>query len=113
VFGEASSHLSLVVSAAESLAPLSREALIDIAVRDAAAALPAARGAALRRATVVREKQATFSLAPGGPPRPPNRTAVRGLIVAGDWTDTGLPATIEGAVMSGHAAARAILEGRA
>jgi squalene-associated FAD-dependent desaturase len=112
VFGEASSHLSLVVSAAESVAPLSRDDLIGIAVRDVADALPAVRDATLRRATVVREKRATFSLAPGGPPRPANQTPIRGLVLAGDWTDTGLPATIEGAVMSGHAAARAILEGR-
>jgi uncharacterized protein with NAD-binding domain and iron-sulfur cluster len=59
---------------------------------------------------VVREKQATFSLAAGEPPRPANRTAVPRFCLAGDWTDTGLPGTIESAVRSGHAAARAILE---
>jgi uncharacterized protein with NAD-binding domain and iron-sulfur cluster len=72
--------------------------------------LPAARGAALVRASVVREKQATFSLAAGQPARPANRTTVPGFLLAGDWTDTGLPGTIESAVVSGHAAARAILE---
>jgi hydroxysqualene dehydroxylase len=58
-------------------------------------------------ATVVREPRATFSLAPGQPPRPSTTTAVSGLLLAGDWVDTGLPATIEGAVRSGHWAAQA------
>ena len=53
----------------------------------------------------MRERRATFSLAPGQPPRPGTQTAVRGLLLAGDWVDTGLPATIEGAVVSGHRAA--------
>ena len=61
-------------------------------------ALPAIRQARLVRATVVREPRATFSLAPGQPARPPVQTAVRGLYLAGDWIDTGLPATIESAV---------------
>jgi uncharacterized protein with NAD-binding domain and iron-sulfur cluster len=77
-------------------------------VRDA---LPAARSAALLRGVVVREKRATFSVAPGQPPRPPTRTGVSGLLLAGDWIDTGLPATIEGAVVSGHRAADAAMEG--
>lgn len=110
VFGEAFSHLSLVVSAAEELARLSSEELVATAAREVAGALPLARGATLVRSTVVREKQATFSLSPGEPVRPPNRTSVPGLILAGDWTDTGLPGTIESAVMSGHAAARAMPE---
>jgi uncharacterized protein with NAD-binding domain and iron-sulfur cluster len=56
----------------------------------------------------VREKQATFSLAPGQPRRPGTRTNVANLFLAGDWTDTGLPATIEGAVVSGNRAAIAV-----
>lgn len=111
VFGETSSHLSLVVSAAEALAPLARDELIEIATGDVRATLPRARDAKLVRATVIREKQATFSLSPGQPRRPATRTPVRGLFLAGDWIDTGLPATIESASVSGHAAARAILEG--
>jgi uncharacterized protein with NAD-binding domain and iron-sulfur cluster len=57
---------------------------------------------------VVREPNATFSLAAGQPVRPGVHTGVQGLLLAGDWTDTGLPATIEGAVVSGHAAAAAV-----
>jgi uncharacterized protein with NAD-binding domain and iron-sulfur cluster len=54
---------------------------------------------------VVREKQATFSLAADQPPRPSTHTPVTGLYLAGDWIDTGLPGTIESAVVSGHRAA--------
>ena len=74
-----------------------------------AAALPAVRGAQLRRAVGVREKRATFSVAPGQPRRPGVDTPIPNLFLAGDWIDTGLPATIEGAVVSGHRAAAAVL----
>jgi len=67
--------------------------------------MPQVRVAKLLRATVIREPRATFSLAPGQPPRPPSETPVKGLFLAGDWIDTGLPATIESAVRSGHRAA--------
>ena len=46
--------------------------------------------------------------APGQPQRPATATPIRGLVLAGDWIDTGLPATIEGAVVSGRRAARAL-----
>lgn len=106
IFGSESSHLSLVCSGADAVVALDNQSLCDIAARDVAEALPAARGARVVRATAVREKRATFSLAPGQPPRPKAETPIRGLFLAGDWTDTGLPATIEGAVQSGHLAAR-------
>lgn len=108
-FGESASHLSLISSGAETVVARSNQELIDVAMFEIADALPASRGATLRRATVVREKRATFSLAPGQAPRPPTRTAVRNLVLAGDWIDTGLPATIESAVVSGHWAADAIV----
>ena len=73
-------------------------------------ALPAARSAIMTRGVVVREKRATFSVAPGQPPRPSIKTSVPGLFLAGDWIDTGLPATIEGAVVSGHRAAAAVMD---
>ena len=69
-----------------------------------------ARRGRLVRSVVVREHRATFSLAPGGPPRPATATPLRGFYLAGDWTDTGLPGTIEGAVLSGHRAADAVLQ---
>jgi squalene-associated FAD-dependent desaturase len=109
LFGEQASHLSLVSSGAAALAARTNEELIGLAAREVVEALPAIREAKLVRATVVREPRATFSLAPGQPARPSTTTAVRGLWLAGDWTDTGLPATIESAVRSGHAAATAAL----
>ena len=112
VFGEAASHLSLVVSAAEAITPMTRDELVAIAVREVADALPGARGATLVRATVIREKQATFSLTPGGPPRPAAETALPGFVLAGDWTATDLPGTIESAALSGHRAADTILNSR-
>jgi len=111
-FGSEASHLSLVASGAETLVRDDAEALIARAAAEVADALPGARHATLLRGTVIREKRATFSLAPGGPPRPGVRTPVKGLYLAGDWIDTGLPGTIESAVVSGHMAAKAVMENR-
>ncbi|GAA3158863.1 MULTISPECIES: hydroxysqualene dehydroxylase HpnE [Streptomyces] len=69
--------------------------------------LPAARGARVRDFFVTRERTATFAPTPGvGRLRPAARTRTPGLYLAGAWTATGWPATMEGAVRSGHAAAR-------
>jgi uncharacterized protein with NAD-binding domain and iron-sulfur cluster len=84
---------------------LTNDELIAMAHRELLEALPGVREAAIVRATVVREPRATFSLAPGQPARPSTETEVRGFYLAGDWIDTGLPATIESAVRSGHRAA--------
>jgi uncharacterized protein with NAD-binding domain and iron-sulfur cluster len=62
----------------------------------------------VRRAVVVREKRATFSVAPGQPARPRTEIGIPGVFLAGDWIETGLPATIESAVVSGHLAADAV-----
>lgn len=111
LLGEDASHLSAVSSGAAALVGRSNDELIELALSEISDALPPARAATLRRALVVREKRATFSLAPGQPPRPATRTGVPGLYLAGDWIDTGLPATIEGAVLSGEwAAAAAVVD---
>jgi squalene-associated FAD-dependent desaturase len=110
VFGDSASHLSFVSSGAAAVVAESNERLASLACVELVTALPAARAARLLRSLVVRERRATFSLAPGQPPRPSASTGVRGLVMAGDWADTGLPATIEGAVVSGHRAARLALE---
>jgi squalene-associated FAD-dependent desaturase len=104
-FGGDASYLSLVSSGASPLVALTNAELIATAHQELVDALPAIREARLIRATVVREPRATFSLAPGQPVRPPVQTAVPGLYLAGDWIDTGLPATIESAVRAGHWAA--------
>jgi squalene-associated FAD-dependent desaturase len=109
ILGERAGHLSIVSSGADDLVRLDNAALTRIAVEQLRAALPGMQGRVIRRSVVVREPRATFSLAPGQPPRPGTRTPIPGLYLAGDWTDTGLPATIEGAVVSGHRAAEAVL----
>ena len=100
---------SLVASGAESLLRQSNEDLAALADRDLRACVPGAASAVCQRALVVREARATFSLAPGSPPRPSTRTPVPGFFLAGDWTDTGLPGTIESGVLSGHRAADAAM----
>ena len=88
---------------------ISNDELIALALRELRDAVPDARAAKVHRAFVVRERRATFSLAPGQPARPGTRTNVERLFLAGDWIDTGLPATIEGAAVSGRRAAEAIV----
>ena len=105
IVGGDASHLSLVSSGAEAIVAETNDGLTATALGEVRDALPAARSAKLWKSLAVREKRATFSLAPDAPPRPSVRTAVEGLLLAGDWIDTGLPATIESAVMSGHQAA--------
>lgn len=106
--GGSCSYVSLVVSGADDLLVRTNRAIVRVAEEEMCGALPGASGARLTHANVVRQPRATFSLAPGQPARPSTNTAVRGLFLAGDWVDTGLPATIEGAVRSGHWAAEAV-----
>ncbi|MGE0704651.1 MAG: hydroxysqualene dehydroxylase HpnE [Vicinamibacterales bacterium] len=101
-------YVSLISSGPSRLSSLANPEMIEAATTELVEALPEARDATLIRASVIREPRATFSLAPGQPPRPSTRTAVRGLFLAGDWIDTGLPATIESAVRSGDRAAEAM-----
>lgn len=108
VVGDSASHLSLVSSGAAEIVDESNADLIAAAHEELREALAACRSAALLRGTVIREPRATFSLAPGQPLRPETRTAVPGLYLAGDWIATGLPATIESAVRSGHGAADSV-----
>ena len=108
-------YLQLVVSASYNLLPKSRQEIIDLCLKEVRQALPAAREANLIKATVIKETAATFSPEPGVDRwRPKQETTINGLFLAGDWTDTGWPATMEGAVRSGYLAAEALLrkEGR-
>jgi squalene-associated FAD-dependent desaturase len=108
MFGPSGSYVALVASGASPLVAQANPHLIELAHAELCDAVPAAREAVLTNGSVVREPRATFSLAPGEPPRPSVETQLRGLYLAGDWIDTGLPATIESAVRSGHRAADAI-----
>ncbi len=102
--------VSISLSAATGEIDRSRDELVRTARAAMAALFPQARSAALHDGFVSREPRATFRAAPGvAVLRPAARTALPGLALAGAWTDTGWPATMEGAVLSGLAAAAAVL----
>jgi zeta-carotene desaturase len=106
----AGQYLQLVISASYDLLQEPRQEIIDLCLAEVRQALPAARQAKLVKATVIKEAAATFSPQPGVDRwRPKQQTSVPRLFLAGDWTDTGWPATMEGAVRSGYLAAEALL----
>lgn len=102
-------YLQLVVSASHDLAARSNQDVLAIALADLRALWSEASTARLVHSRVVTEHAATFSARPGiDAVRPPQRTGIDGLFFAGDWTDTGWPATMEGAVRSGYLAAEQV-----
>jgi len=100
--------VSVTVSAADALAERPNEAIADTIWADVAKALALPSGP--RPANrIVKEKRATFAQTPASlSKRAHTRTHLKNLFLAGDWTDTGLPATIESAIRSGHMAAEAV-----
>jgi squalene-associated FAD-dependent desaturase len=107
---EKGQYLQLVISASYGLLQKPRQEIIDLCLSEVRQALPAARQANLLKATVIKEAAATFSPQPGVDRwRPTQQTSVKGMFLAGDWTATGWPATMEGAVRSGYLAAEAVL----
>jgi squalene-associated FAD-dependent desaturase len=103
------SYLELVVSSSKSLVDKSKNEIVDLAVRELAEFFPQAREARLVKSTVIKEVHATYSPAPGvDHHRPPAVTAWPRVFLAGDWSATGWPATMEGAVRSGYMAAEAV-----
>ena len=105
-------YLQLVISASYDLVARSRQEVIDLCRSELAEILPASRNARLEKATVVKEILATFSPQPGVDKwRLPQESSVANLYLAGDWTRTGWPSTMEGAVRSGYLAAEALLAG--
>jgi squalene-associated FAD-dependent desaturase len=109
--GDVNGHaLSVVYSAAHREAELSADALVEECLEELRRLIPPVRQAQLLGSRVVKERRATFSARPGTDAlRPGPQTPIRSLVLAGDWTDTGLPATIEGAVRSGFRAAENVL----
>jgi squalene-associated FAD-dependent desaturase len=104
-------YVQVVVSAARALAGLGHDEVRQRITAEVQGLFPAAGQARLVRARVVTEHQATFSPVPGVDRwRPVQVSPITGLFVAGDWTRTGWPATMEGAVRSGYLAAEALLE---
>ncbi len=109
-FGKGAQYLQLVISASHDLLQKSREEIVDLCLVEVKHALPKARDAKLLKVTVIKEAAATFSPEPGVDRwRPVQATKISGLFLAGDWTQTGWPATMEGAVRSGYLAAEALL----
>ena len=102
-------RVSVTVSGAEALVERDREELARIFWQDICQALRIT--AEMPRWQVVKEKRATFAATPEQDiKRPPTNTAWRNLVLAGDWIDNGLPATLEGSVRSGDAAASLALK---
>ena len=99
-------YLAISLSAADEYADVPASALRDRFVPALAELFPAARDAQVSEFFVTRERRATFRQAPGsGALRPPAATQLPGLVLAGAWTQTGWPDTMEGAVRSGLTAA--------
>jgi zeta-carotene desaturase len=104
-------HVQLVVSASRRLTEMSRNDVIAMALAELGEFFPAVKSANLEKAHVVKEIRATFSATPGLESlRPGNRTRLGNVFLAGDWTRSGWPATMEGAVRSGYLAAEAVTE---
>ncbi|MCX6381541.1 MAG: hydroxysqualene dehydroxylase HpnE [Armatimonadetes bacterium] len=107
----AGTYLSMVISASHRFAKTPKEELLRIVLADVRAALPTAREANVVRSQVVRWPKGTLVPAPGVDAlRPSQRSPVPNLFVAGEWTDTGWPSTMESAVRSGYRAAEYLLK---
>ena len=103
------SYIELVVSSSKTLIDKSRAEIVDLALAEVREFFPAARSANLVKSTVIKELHATYSPRPGiDAHRPTSITAWPRVFLAGDWTATGWPATMEGAVRSGYLAAEAL-----
>ena len=104
-------YLQLVVSASRDLTNLSRNEIVEIAVGDLRLYFPKVHNARLLKAHVIKEQRATFSAAPETEKlRPTTQSDIPNLFLAGDWTRTGWPATMEGAVRSGYMAAEHVAQ---
>ena len=107
--GAAAGYCQVVISASRGLFAGDRDRLRDAVVAEVRETFPAARDATLLDARIVTDPTAVLSVRPGVEAvRPAATTAVAGLFLAGDWTATGWPSTMEGAIRSGRLAAEAL-----
>ncbi len=107
------SYVELTISASHRQLRQSPEEIFRAALVEFEEFFPEARTAVLRKHLVLKEAKATFSVVPGlDRSRPAQKTEVPGLVLAGDWTRTGWPSTMEGAVRSGYLAAEAVTGSR-
>jgi uncharacterized protein with NAD-binding domain and iron-sulfur cluster len=104
-------HYQVVISAAHRLSMMENDALRERVLEELAEAFPSMKSARLLHSRVIVQPHAVFSMQPGvDRHRPAQTTALSNLFLAGDWTHTGWPATMEGAVRSGYLAAEALLQ---
>jgi zeta-carotene desaturase len=107
---ERGSYVEVVIAGSRSQLSMTREQILSSAIRELETFFPEAKQAKLVKSGVLKEARATFSVTPGLDRfRPPQTTAWPGLFLAGDWTATGWPATMEGGVRSGRLAAGALV----
>jgi squalene-associated FAD-dependent desaturase len=107
--GSHGSYVELVISSSKALVEKSRAEIIDLAVAELGEFFPEVRNATLVKSTVIKEVHATYSPRPGVDDiRPRPETVWPRIFLAGDWTATGWPATMEGAVRSGYLAAQCV-----
>jgi zeta-carotene desaturase len=103
------SYIELVVSCSRSLVDKSKAEIVAIAMKEAQEFFPNAPDAQVVKSAVIKEVRATYSPCPGiDQYRPQAETAWPRVYLAGDWTASGWPATMEGAVRSGYLAAEAV-----
>ena len=108
--GADGSYLELVISASKKLVTMQRQEIIDLAMRELAEFFPAVKDTTLVKAAVTKEVRATYSIRPGlDAARPAAQSPWPGIYLAGDWTATGWPSTMESGVRSGYLAAEAIM----
>ncbi len=106
---ERGSYMELTISASFAQLHQGREEILASALRELEMFFPAARDVKLLKSGILKDARATFSVLPGlDAYRPAQETSLPGLYLAGDWTATGWPSTMEGAVRSGYLAAEAV-----
>jgi zeta-carotene desaturase len=109
LFRKSETYVLAVVSASRSLLEKSKAEIVELAAGELREFFPASQSAKLLRSHVVKETRATYSAVPGlESQRPATETIYPNVFLAGDWTSTGWPATMEGAVRSGYRAAEAV-----
>ena len=107
--GQAGQHVCISISGAWDYVDRPKEEVRDLFIREMERLFPRSRDARIQKSLVIKQPQATFRSLPGAARhRPPQVTPVSNLYLAGDWTDTGWPSTMEGAVRSGVLAAEAL-----
>jgi zeta-carotene desaturase len=108
--GKQSNQIAVIISAARDYVDWTKQDLVEMALIELRELLPASRSAQLLHSRVVKEREATLAhTVESDSLRPKARTVIPNLVLAGDWTATGLPATIESAVMSGNTAAEMVM----